>query len=321
MARRPPFVAIAAAVLAAVAACAWPAAPAGRGPAAGPANGEPHPAAGADTRGLVLDPEEEEIADEDHDLIGELIAGLPHQGPGGEAAEPEPGARPGPPAAGIAVPAARESWDLSDEQCLALLAAAGIETAEPDFPTPLVRTPLLLTGPVEGVVIRPRWPRTRPINAVMDCRLVLALVAVARETARAGFSEVLFYSTYRPLEPPPAECPAGKKGAACRRAKRRYEKALAGPSQHRRALAIDIRFFVRPDGSVVDVLEHYERNDGKPPCDDEPETEEGRFLKDLACELHRQRVFNVVLTPNADKAHHNHFHFDITPDARWYIVR
>ncbi len=226
------------------------------------------------------------------------------------------------PYGGISVPVAFDTWNLSDESCLALLHEAGIEARRPDFPTPLVKTPLLLDGPIEGVEVVPRWPRkARPVNAVMDCRLVVALVAVAREAKRGGFSRVLFYSTYRPLKPPPEKCEEGRAGAACRKAKRRYEKALAGPSQHRRALAIDIRAFERPDGTMADVLEDYERHDGKPPCEDEPETEEGRFLKDLACALHGQKAFNVILTPNANEAHHNHFHFDITPKAKWYIVR
>jgi hypothetical protein len=276
-----------------------------------------------EAEGGVVDPEEEEIALEDPDALGALISGLLHGAEDPDPGEPLP---PPPPAevppGGIAVPAAFDNWKLSDERCFALLAEAGIETLRPDFPTPLVRTPVLLAGPIEGVAIRPRWPRkSRPVTEVMDCRLVLALVAVAREARRGGFSRVLFYSTYRPLEPPPDECEAGKAGAACRKARQRYEKILAGPSQHRRALAIDIHAFERPDGTLVEVLDGYERHDGQPPCADEPRTDAGRFLKELACALHRQQVFSVVLTPNANQAHHNHFHFDLTPGAKWSIMK
>lgn len=305
-------------IIAVAAACAEPARRASASPAA---SAPPEPLFAPDDRRPIIDPREEDIFHEDEDLIGELIANLLREGDEAAADGDEDEDPPEPPPGGITVPVARDSWPLSDEECLALLAAAGIETAPPDFETPLVRTPLLLTGPIEGVTIRPRWPRPESVNAVMDCRLVLALVAVAREVFRAGYSEILFYSTYRPLKPPPRKCPAGRQGAACRKARLRHERAMARPSQHQRALAIDIRFFVRPDGSTIDVLEHYERNDGKPPCDDEPETDEGRFLKELACALHRQRVFNVILTPNFDKAHHNHFHFDITPKAKWYVIR
>jgi hypothetical protein len=279
--------------------------------------------------GGVFDSEEEEIALEDPDALGALISGLLHAGTDGGPEDEGPvpvAAAEVPPAevppGGIVVPVAFDTWSLADDECLALVEEAGIETRRPDFPTPLVRTPLLLEGPIEGVEIVSRWPRkARPVNAVMDCRLVVALVAVAREAKRGGFSRVLFYSTYRPLEPPPEKCEEGKAGAACRKAKRRYERTLAGPSQHRRALAIDIHAFARPDGSMVEVLEDYERHDDQPPCADEPRTEVGRFLKELACALHEQKAFSVVLTPNANKAHHNHFHFDITPRARWYIVR
>jgi hypothetical protein len=312
------------ATLVAAAACSGPAPRLGRSSAAG----APAPRAGASLAageeivwGEEFDPEEEEIAHEDPDALGDLIAGLLRPGPADAGDGPEPGTPP-PPPGGIAVPVAKDTWNLSDEQCLALLGEAGIATRAPDFPTPAVRTPLLLEGPIEGVAIRPRWPqKTRPVNTVMDCRLIVALVAVAREASHAGFGEVLFYSTYRPLEPPPEKCEEGQAGAACRKAKRRYERALAGPSQHRRALAIDIHSFRRPDGTEVTLLEHYERHDGQPPCADEPRTEEGRFLKELACALHRRKVFHVVLTPNSNQAHHNHFHFDITPNAGWYIVK
>ena len=265
------------------------------------------------------DLEQEEEILEDPAALDELIAKLTAADPAPEPSPPPPKpAAPGDPA----VPVAHENWKQTDDQCMARLAELGVRTSVPDRDTTLVKAPLLLAGPIEGVVIRPRWPRKDGVNAVMDCRLVLALVAVAREAKRAGIKEVLFYSTYRPLKKPPADCKKGKAGASCRKAKRKYEKALKRKhSQHRRGLAIDIRWFVTDGDETIDVLEHYERKDKHPPCDDEPETDHGRFLKELACALHDQRIFNVILTPNANKAHHNHFHFDITPDSTWYVIK
>ena len=263
---------------------------------------------------------ENQDADADVDVIADLISELTSD----SSVEPQPPSTPSSSGGPSKVSGlnAREMWDLTDYECAAALEKAGIKTGEPDFETPFVRTPMLLEGPIDGVEIEPRWPRAKPVNAVMDCRLILALTRVAALVAEKDIAKVQFYSTYRPLNKPSESCKSGKKGARCRARLKAWEKAESGKmSQHRRATAIDIRWFVRRDGRVVDVLEHYERNSGAPPCDDNPDTEDGVFLKEFACALHEAKIFNVILTPNAHKDHHNHFHLDITPDAKWFIIR
>jgi hypothetical protein len=69
-------------------------------------------------------------------------------------------------------------------------------------------------------------------------------------------------------------------------------------SQHATANAIDIAAFHLADGRVISVLKDY----GK-------ETPEGHFLDgahDSACGL-----FNIVLGPNYNRLHANHFHIDL----------
>ncbi len=287
-------------------------------------------ASGAEPEHEPQDLDEEEVVHEDPDVIAAFISGLELEPDGGIAQSPTPPVeeavvevvQPDQPDRLESVPAAFENWKQTDEQCMDALARFGVKTRKPDFDTPFVNAPVLLDGPIEGVEIRPRWPRSQQVNAVMDCRLALALVNLAREAKRHGVVEVLFYSTYRPIKVPDGPCARGKKGRACRAAKKAYKKAKKGKmSQHRRALAIDIRWFVMEDGETIDLLEAYERHSKKPPCKDEPKTSAGRFLKDFACALHDAKTFNVMLTPNSNKDHHNHFHFDITPDARWYIIR
>ncbi|HEX6977780.1 MAG TPA: extensin family protein [Alphaproteobacteria bacterium] len=71
-------------------------------------------------------------------------------------------------------------------------------------------------------------------------------------------------------------------------------------SEHAFGRAIDIAAFDIADGSRVSVKSHW-RDQGP----------RGRFLRELAkraCES-----FNVVLTPDSDAAHADHFHFDIGP--------
>jgi hypothetical protein len=236
------------------------------------------------------------------DPIAVLISSIGAK-PSGEAAEETSGsaAPPAPaPAAGTSGDTAFDIWSMTDEACRARLDEAGVAVSTPDFETPFVKQPLLLDGPIRGVTIRPKWRRELRVNEVMDCRLLAALVDTAEIAHAFGFAELRFYSTYRPIK---NEAKAGK------------------ASMHRRGLAIDVGWLTTSDGAAVEVLESYELHAGEPPCDAAAETDLGRRLRDFACALHDGKIFNVVLTPNANKAHHNHFHLDITPDARWYIIR
>lgn len=69
-------------------------------------------------------------------------------------------------------------------------------------------------------------------------------------------------------------------------------------SEHGRANAIDIKGFRLADGRVIDVREHWRED-----------SEAGAFLKEVhdgAC-----RLFSVVLGPDYNAAHADHFHFDM----------
>ncbi|MEW5726798.1 MAG: extensin family protein [Pseudomonadota bacterium] len=71
-------------------------------------------------------------------------------------------------------------------------------------------------------------------------------------------------------------------------------------SEHSHGLAIDITGFELADGSVVSVKTDWRRGDAR-----------SAFLHQLArgsCD-----TFNVVLTPNHDRLHQDHFHLDIGP--------
>ena len=76
-------------------------------------------------------------------------------------------------------------------------------------------------------------------------------------------------------------------------------------SQHSFAHAIDIKRFKLKGGREISVQRHY----GRGP--DAPAHKEGQFLRAVARRVVQEGVFNVVLTPNFDRAHHNHFHLDL----------
>lgn len=74
-------------------------------------------------------------------------------------------------------------------------------------------------------------------------------------------------------------------------------------SLHARALALDVAGFRLADGSRITVLEHW-RVRGP----------EGRFLRAAAKAACRH--FAMVLTPESDRWHRDHLHFDLGPFAR-----
>jgi hypothetical protein len=77
-------------------------------------------------------------------------------------------------------------------------------------------------------------------------------------------------------------------------------------SQHSFANAIDIKRFKLKGGREISVQKHY----GRGP--EAPAHKEGQFLRAVARRLVAEGVFTVVLTPNFDRAHHNHFHLDLS---------
>ncbi len=79
-------------------------------------------------------------------------------------------------------------------------------------------------------------------------------------------------------------------------------RSIAGTgrlSEHGKANAVDISAFVLADGHRISVLDDWSDGDSR----------ERAFLRDLhrgACER-----FEIVLGPEANSAHRNHFHFDM----------
>jgi hypothetical protein len=76
-------------------------------------------------------------------------------------------------------------------------------------------------------------------------------------------------------------------------------------SQHSFANAIDIKNFTLKGGKTITVQKSY----GRGP--DTPKSKEGQFLRAVVRRVVDEGVFTVVLTPNFNRAHHNHFHFDL----------
>jgi hypothetical protein len=76
----------------------------------------------------------------------------------------------------------------------------------------------------------------------------------------------------------------------------------------------------------LDVERDFHGTIGAPVCGPgaappHPPTPEARELRSIACETADQHLFTVILTPGHDRAHRNHFHLEVTPSVRWYLVR
>lgn len=164
-----------------------------------------------------------------------------------------------------------------------------------------VVAPLRLTGPLSGVTYRSNLSaaqrRTAAIE-IYDCRLVLALDDFARVLAKHDVVEVIHLSVYRPVSP---KVPL--KGAGRR---------------HGGALAIDAALFKTKDGRTLSVEKDFHGRIGAKPC---PAPASASELRQIACEANEARLFNVLLTPDYNWAHRNHFHMEVTAGVPWTLVR
>lgn len=86
-------------------------------------------------------------------------------------------------------------------------------------------------------------------------------------------------------------------------------------SQHAYAKAIDIAELVTSDDTHYSVLKDWVIDTTGKTCEVPTDSEKDSFLHTLICELKAAKVWNIVLTPNYNADHRNHFHVDLTEDS------
>jgi hypothetical protein len=193
---------------------------------------------------------------------------------------------------------------LSQADCEAELAGRHIEFIRETASA--VLAPVRLTGPLHGVVFRTdgkdKDRATSPYE-ISDCRLVLALDDFSEILSRHDIVEVRHYSMYRP----PKGWPEGRIG-----------------TRHDGALALDAGRFIDSAGKMLDVDRDFHGAIDAKTCGDgaapRPATADALALRAILCEAVDRRLFNVVLTPNYNRPHHNHFHLEVTADVGWFLV-
>ncbi len=148
--------------------------------------------------------------------------------------------------------------------------------------------PTRLSSPINGVLYR-YVTHDAPQPMFVSCDLALALHQLSAMLREYDIVEVGHIGTYN-----------------CR--------LIGGTdslSMHGLARAIDLKWFRTADGRVYDVEDHWEHDT------ENFRTDEARLLFEIGQQMFARRIFNIVLTPNYNAAHDNHFHVDLTPGQRF----
>jgi hypothetical protein len=144
-----------------------------------------------------------------------------------------------------------------------------------------------ITGPLGGIAMS-----SPDMALVIDCSLAVSLDEAGRYLRALGLEKVTFSSAYA----------------------QRKVRGTNRPSKHSYGLAIDVHTFWGPELGTLTVDRDYEQGLGSEvDCLGKPLTQGGAALKILQCQLVRSGLFRLVLSPDFDDAHHDHFHLEATP--------
>jgi hypothetical protein len=148
-----------------------------------------------------------------------------------------------------------------------------------------VTDPVWVDGTMAGVNFRYASETAEVKRIFAACELAIAMHDTATLVAAAGVTDIIHVGVYN-----------------CR-----VISGTSTLSEHAHANAIDISGFRRDDGAVWTVFDDWE--DGV----EEPITDAGDWLLWFVNELYVQWIFNIILTPEYNAAHDDHFHCDLTP--------
>ena len=170
------------------------------------------------------------------------------------------------------------------EACLAELDAHHVAYRRAARPGIAIGVEIL--GPLGGLQLQ---SDDQPL--VIDCSLAVSLAEAGRYFAAIDVDRAHFVSAYA----------------------RRNVHGTNIPSKHSYGLAIDISSFSSTDFTLR-VDRDYESGLGdEVDCIGEPVTRAAAALKTLQCELVRSGLFHLVLSPDYDDFHRDHFHLEALP--------
>jgi hypothetical protein len=149
--------------------------------------------------------------------------------------------------------------------------------------------PVWVNPTIHGITYRYSSPigDANPIFAA--CALALAMEETAYLLSSQGVTDIIHLGVYN-----------------CR-----VVSGTDSLSQHGLATAIDIKSVVLATGEEYDILDDWETGAAF------PVTDAGSFLKWMAETMFELDIYNIILTPEYNAAHANHFHCDLTPGANF----
>ncbi|MBI4954094.1 MAG: extensin family protein [Myxococcales bacterium] len=152
-----------------------------------------------------------------------------------------------------------------------------------------IDNPVWIEPVLHGVPFRGSTLDNEPAWLFTACPHALAVDDAAAHAASLGVTDIVHYGIYN-----------------CR--------VIAGTatlSEHGHANAIDFAGFATAGSTYYSVLDAWE--DDQP----SPVTPGGALLKSFATGVFDASIFNIVLTPDYNAAHDNHFHCDLTPGSHF----
>jgi hypothetical protein len=187
-------------------------------------------------------------------------------------------------AAGQATSARADSGAAS---CLATLDALDVRYER--VRRPGIAVGVEVGGPLGGVEYR-SFRGDAPL--VLDCSLVVSLAVAGRYLAAHGITTATYSSAYQ----------------------RRNIRGTSRPSRHSFGLAIDVHIFEGDDVGPLTIRDDYEQGLGwEIDCIGRPLTPAGAILRTIDCQLTRSGLFRIILSPDYDADHYNHFHIEALP--------
>lgn len=144
-----------------------------------------------------------------------------------------------------------------------------------------------ITGPLGGIQFS-----SEQLPLVIDCSLAVSLDEAGKYLRELGVTKASYSSAYS----------------------KRNVRGTNRPSKHSYGLAIDVHTFDVGMLGTLRVDRDYEQGLGDDvDCVGRPLTQGGAIMKIMQCQLVRSGLFRLVLSPDYDDAHHDHFHLETQP--------